>query len=115
VSPEKLAAYGELFYLLQTEPRYLAKTLFLLQPAQVEEFLNNTIITLYGEAFAPREEFLILSLFQAAMEQEINVVKTAADFLTPDSVVPKLLVTYNRRMQGMIYLRNTLPEVIKLV
>jgi len=110
-----LEAYGELFYLLQTEPKYLAKSLFLLQPTQVEAFLDSTLITLFGEAFSPREEFLILSLFGAAMEQEIRVVKNAQEFLTPDSVVPKLLVAYNRRMQGMIYLRSVLPDVIKII
>jgi Ras GTPase-activating-like protein IQGAP2/3 len=112
---KKVEAYGDFFYILQTEPRYLAKCLYLLQPQQVETFLESTIITLFGEAFSPREEYLILNLFLAAMEQEINVVKNVQDFIGADSVVPKLLVTYNRRMQGTVYLRTTLPGVLKTV
>jgi len=54
-------------------------------------------------------------LFLAAMENEINVVKNVQDFISADSVVPKLLITYNRRMQGTIYLRTVLPAVLKLV
>jgi len=53
-----------MFYLLQTEPRYLAKCVYLIQPEEMDSFLETTILTLYGDAFSPREEFLILRLFQ---------------------------------------------------
>lgn len=33
-------------------------------PEQMEAFLDTVILTLYGDAFSPREEFLILRLFQ---------------------------------------------------
>ena len=115
LAPKVLEAYGDFFYVLQTEPKYLAKVLYLLQPQQVEQFLESTIITLFGEAFSPREEFLILQLFLSAIENEINVVKSVQDFISADSVVPKLLIAYNRRMQGTVYLRTTLPNVLKLV
>src|SRR4051794_24029158 len=57
--------YQNLFYLLQTEPKYLANLVYLMQPEQMESFLDTVILTLYGDAFSPREEYLILKLFQA--------------------------------------------------
>eukprot|EP01087_Luapelamoeba_hula_P002864 TRINITY_DN1266_c0_g1_i2.p1 TRINITY_DN1266_c0_g1~~TRINITY_DN1266_c0_g1_i2.p1 ORF type:complete len:921 (+),score=243.14 TRINITY_DN1266_c0_g1_i2:199-2961(+) len=113
--PRKLEYYQELFYMLQTEPRYLAKCVYLVQPQQMESFLETTILTLYGDAFSPREEFLILRLFQLAIKNEIAKIKSLSDFLKATSVVPKMVVTYNRRKQGHEYLRNTLGPLLKIV
>ena len=63
----------------------------------MKSFLEMTILTLYGDAFSPREEFLILRLFQLAMQHEISVVSHVSDFLQQETVVPKMIVTYNRR------------------
>ena len=47
----------------------------------MESFLEMTILTLYGDAFSPREEFLVMRLFQLAMQHEISVVSHVSDFL----------------------------------
>jgi len=113
--PRKLEYYQELFYLLQTEPRYLAKCVYLVQADQMDSFLETTILTLYGDAFSPREEFLILKLFQYAIKNEISKIKSLTDFLEANTVVPKMVVTYNRRKQGLEYLRTTLGPLLKTV
>lgn len=113
--PRKLEFYQELFYLLQTEPRYLAKCVYLVQPEQMDSFLDTTILTLYGDAFSPREEFLILKLFQLAIKNEISKIKSLSDFLKANTVVPKMVITYNRRKQGLEYLRTTLGPLLKVV
>ena len=63
----------------------------------MESFLEMTILTLYGDAFSPREEYLVLRLFQLAMQHEISVISHVSDFLQQETVVPKMIVTYNRR------------------
>jgi Ras GTPase-activating-like protein IQGAP2/3 len=113
--PRKVENYQNLFYLLQTEPRYLARCLFLVNAEQMESFLETTILTLYGDAFTPREEFLILKLFQLAIQHEISVVKHVGDFLSSDTVVPKMVITYNRRKQGLEYLKRTLAPLLSVV
>jgi len=100
--------YQDLFYLLQTEPRYLARVVYLVNPDQMESFLEMTILTLYGGAFSPREEFLVLRLFQLAMQHEISVVSHVSDFLQQETVVPKMIVTYNRRKLGLTYIQKVL-------
>lgn len=62
--PKKVELYQNLFYLLQTDPRYLANVVFLVGNEQMSSFLDTVILTLFGDAFSPREEFLILSLFK---------------------------------------------------
>jgi len=113
--PRKVENYQNLFYLLQTEPRYLARCLFLVNEEQMDSFLETTILTLYGDAFTPREEFLILKLFQLAIQHEINSVKSLADFLSADTVVPKMVIAYNRRKQGLDYLKKTLAPLVQTV
>lgn len=113
--PRKVENYQNLFYLLQTEPRYLARCLFLVNEEQMDSFLETTILTLYGDAFTPREEFLILKLFQLAIQHEINSVKSLADFLSAETVVPKMVIAYNRRKQGLAYLKKTLAPLVQTV
>lgn len=60
----------------------------------------QVILTLFGYAFSPREEFLILSLFNLAVGQELKAVQNVGDLISMDSVVPKMVITYNRRKQG---------------
>eukprot|EP01099_Mayorella_cantabrigiensis_P006851 TRINITY_DN585_c0_g1_i1.p1 TRINITY_DN585_c0_g1~~TRINITY_DN585_c0_g1_i1.p1 ORF type:complete len:871 (+),score=226.12 TRINITY_DN585_c0_g1_i1:44-2656(+) len=112
ISIKQLEYYQDLFYLLQTEPRYLARLLYLMNQDQMENFLDTTILTLFGEAYSPREEFLILSLFQKAIETELSVLKNVGEFLTAESVVPKMVVTYNRRKLGLEYLKQTLSPIL---
>lgn len=113
--PRKMEFYQELFYLLQTEPKYLAKCVYHVQPEQMDSFLDTTILTLYGDAFSPREEYLILSLFKLAIKNEISKINSLSDFLKANTVVPKMVITYNRRKQGLEYLRSTLGPLLKIV
>jgi hypothetical protein len=95
-----LEGYQNLFYLLQTEPHYLGKLVTLVQPDKMEQFLDTVILTLFGDAFSPREEYLILSLFTLAIAQETRANSNVAELISMESVVPKMIITYNR------YLKN---------
>jgi Ras GTPase-activating-like protein IQGAP2/3 len=96
LSAKQMEGYQNLFYLLQTEPHYLAKLVTLVQPDKMEQFLDTVILTLFGDAFSPREEFLILSLFHLAIGQETRANSNVAELLSMESVVPKMIITYNR-------------------
>jgi Ras GTPase-activating-like protein IQGAP2/3 len=109
----KLESYEQLFYLLQTEPSYLARLVFVMRTKDMNQFLDTVILTLYGANFSPREEFLILQLFQKAIEGEMATCRKIQDFLSSDSVVPKMLVTYIRREQGTAFLRKLVGPFIK--
>lgn len=70
-SREKLDAYQNLFYLLQTEPKYLAKLIFLLPMSNSTKFMESVILSLYNYGSNHREEFLLLKLFRVALEEEV--------------------------------------------
>eukprot|EP01132_Coremiostelium_polycephalum_P005779 gene5779-7189_t len=110
---KQLESYQNLFYLLQTEPHYLAKLVTLIQADKMEDFLDTVILTLFGDAFSPREEFLILSLFRLAIGQEMSNIKSAGDLLSVDSVVPKMIITYTRRKQGHEFLKQIIAPILE--
>ncbi|EAL63601.1 RasGTPase-activating protein [Dictyostelium discoideum AX4] len=113
--PKKLEAYQNLFYLLQTEPKYLAGLVYLIQPEQMESFLGTVILTLFGDAFTPREEFLLLSLYRLSIQKEMANIATVGDFLKADTVVPKMIITYNKRKQGTDYLKAVIGPILSNV
>ncbi|EGG18524.1 RasGTPase-activating protein [Cavenderia fasciculata] len=110
---KQLESYQNLFYLLQTEPHYLAKLVTLVQSDQMDIFLDTVILTLFGDAFSPREEYLILSLFKLAIEQEMSSIKSAVDLISVDSVVPKMIITYTRRKQGHEFLKQIIAPILE--
>lgn len=97
-------------------PKYLANLLYLIAPEQMDSFLETVILTLYGDVFSPREEYLLLSLFGLSIRKEMKTFKTALDFLNKgDSVVPKMILTYNKRKQGLSFVTQVLGPVIKKI
>ncbi len=96
MATKQLESYQNLFYLLQTDPHYLARLVTLVQPDKMEQFLDTVILTLFGDAFSPREEYLILSLFNLAITQETKANSNVAELISMESVVPKMIITYNR-------------------
>eukprot|EP00027_Filamoeba_sp_ATCC50430_P012203 CAMPEP_0168574896 /NCGR_PEP_ID=MMETSP0413-20121227/19350_1 /TAXON_ID=136452 /ORGANISM="Filamoeba nolandi, Strain NC-AS-23-1" /LENGTH=918 /DNA_ID=CAMNT_0008608319 /DNA_START=71 /DNA_END=2824 /DNA_ORIENTATION=+ len=111
--PKKLELYQNLFYLLQTETKYIANLVYMMNTEQMDSFLDTVILTLFGDAFSPREEFLILKLFANAIQREMQSVKDVSSFLKADSVVPRMVVAYNRRKQGSEFLRSVIGPVLK--
>jgi hypothetical protein len=94
----KLQLYSHLFYLLQTEPKYLARLVGCMADAEgVDALLDTILLTMYGDAFSPREEFLILTLFKIAITQEMKNVTSVSDFVKEQSILAKMVLTYNRR------------------
>ena len=75
-SQEKLEAYQNLFYLLQTNPVYLAKLIFEMPQSRSTNFMESVILTLYNYASNTREEYLLLKLFETALREEILYVIT---------------------------------------
>ena len=68
-SRKRLEAYQHLFYLLQTNPTYLARLIF---ESRTPKFMESVILTLYNYASNQREEYLLLKLFKTALEEEIR-------------------------------------------
>ncbi|XP_010190700.1 PREDICTED: ras GTPase-activating-like protein IQGAP1 [Mesitornis unicolor] len=111
---EKLEAYQHLFYLLQTNPTYLAKLIFQMPQNKSTKFMDSVIFTLYNYASNQREEYLLLRLFQTALQEEIkSKVDQTHEIVTGNPTVIKMVVSFNRGARGQNALRQILAPVVK--
>ncbi|XP_075788420.1 ras GTPase-activating-like protein IQGAP2 isoform X4 [Pelodiscus sinensis] len=111
---KQLEAYQHLFYLLQTNPMYLAKLIFQMPQNRSTKFMDTVIFTLYNYASNQREEYLLLKLFKTALEEEINSkVDQIQDIVTGNPTVIKMVVSFNRSARGQNTLRQLLAPVVK--
>ncbi|XP_008631149.2 PREDICTED: ras GTPase-activating-like protein IQGAP2 [Corvus brachyrhynchos] len=111
---KKLEAYQHLFYLLQTNPTYLAKLIFQMPQNKSTKFMDTVIFTLYNYASNQREEYLLLKLFKTALEEEItSKVDQIQDIVTGNPTVIKMVVSFSRGARGQNTLRQLLAPVVK--
>lgn len=111
---EKLEAYQHLFYLLQTNPTYLAKLIFQMPQNKSTKFMDSVIFTLYNYASNQREEYLLLRLFKTALQEEIkSKVDMIQEIVTGNPTVIKMVVSFNRGARGQNALRQILSPVVK--
>uniref|UniRef100_A0A3P9M2K9 IQ motif containing GTPase activating protein 2 n=1 Tax=Oryzias latipes TaxID=8090 RepID=A0A3P9M2K9_ORYLA len=110
----KLEAYQHLFYLLQTNPSYLAKLIFQMPQNKSTKFMDTVIFTLYNYASNQREEYLLLKLFRTALAEEIkSKVDQIQEIVTGNPTVIKMVVSFNRGARGHNALRQLLSPVVK--
>jgi len=114
ITNRHLRLYSQLLFLLQTKPIYLAKLANLITSKEMSEFQNTMIITLFGSAFSPREEFLILELFKKAIDLEVDYQDGDMSKFTEEheSSVPRMVLAYNNRKLGREYLVKAFSEVV---
>ncbi|TRY65856.1 hypothetical protein DNTS_018018 [Danionella cerebrum] len=111
---DKLEAYQFLFYLLQTNPTYLAKLIFQMPQNKSTKFMDSVIFTLYNYASNQREEYLLLNLFKTALQEEIkSKVDHIQEIVTGNPTVIKMVVSFNRGARGQNALRQILGPVVK--
>ncbi|KAJ1673392.1 iqgap- protein, partial [Spiromyces aspiralis] len=148
-SRRRLECYQHLFYLMQTQPIYLARLLYLLNQGgssnhtmskstmtinnqqgssmssdgglarldkvNVSRLMETIVLTLFGFAQNAREEYLLLKLFKAAIEVELESVQRIHEFLRGNPIFIKLAVHYNRGAKERKYLRDLLQPLVKKV
>ncbi|KAE8588354.1 hypothetical protein XENTR_v10022477 [Xenopus tropicalis] len=113
---QKLEAYQNLFYLLQTQPEYMAKLIFQMPQNKSTKFMESVTFTLYNYASNRREAYLLLKLFRTALQEEINSkVDKVQDIITGNPTVIRLLVSFYRSARGQNALRHILGNVVKEV
>ena len=115
-SHDKLVAYQNLFYLLQTNPNYLARLMFAMPQSKTNKFLESVILTLYNFGGNAREEYLLLQLFKTALIEEVSTrFERLNDVVAGNPLVVKLVISYNRTGRGGYGLKELLGPLIKQV
>ncbi|KAI0224722.1 iqgap- protein [Massospora cicadina] len=118
----RLEGYQQLFYLLQTQPQYLARLLALMNHsggrvaglmAEPKRFFETVVLTLFG--YGAREEYGLLRLFRTAIHQELEGIDRIEEFLRGNPVFIKLAVHYHRGVKERLYLRELLQPIIDAI
>ena len=57
---------------MQTKPHYFAKLIFEMPQSKTNRFMENVILTVFNYASNNREQYLLLKLFETALNEEVS-------------------------------------------
>lgn len=118
-SRKKLTGYEELFFLLQTQPNYLARLFSRLTAQGLAEKegknLERLTQTLFGYAQKSREEYLLLKLVAESAHFEASRCRLLPDYLRlqPSIFAQRLFLSYVRSPRDRAYLKSSLGPLVK--
>ncbi|KAK9479933.1 Rho GTPase activation protein [Lipomyces japonicus] len=109
---DKLDLYGNLFFILQSEPRHIATLCRLLSMSEMDSFLQTVMFTIYGNQYEQREEHLLLSMFQSVLSTQFESTTEFSSLLRANTPVSRMMTTYTRRGPGQGYLKSVLAKKV---
>ncbi|KAF2671116.1 Rho GTPase activation protein [Microthyrium microscopicum] len=112
---EKTQKYGNLLFLLQSEPRHIAHLCRLVSMAEIDSLLQTVMFTIYGNQYESREEHLLLTMFQSVLTFQFDNTPEYSSLLRANTPVSRMMTTYTRRGPGQSYLKVVLQERINHV
>ena len=115
-SRQKLEGYQSLFYLLQTQPQYLGKLMFLVHRkwnGAFNSFAEGVVMALFGYAQQAREEYMLLQLIKTSIGFEVKDAKEISDIAKAQPFSVRLLLHYTRAPGQRKYLQQTLGPLVK--
>ncbi|KAI4260875.1 MAG: hypothetical protein LQ352_000030 [Teloschistes flavicans] len=109
---EKTQKYGNLLFLLQSEPRHIAHLCRLVTMTEIDSLLQTVMFTIYGNQYESREEHLLLTMFQSVLTYQFDHTQEYSSLLRANTPVSRMMTTYTRRGPGQRYLKVVLQERI---
>ncbi|KAF2402450.1 Rho GTPase activation protein [Trichodelitschia bisporula] len=109
---EKTQKYGNLLFLLQSEPRHIAHLCRLVTMAEIDSLLQTVMFTIYGNQYESREEHLLLTMFQSVLTWQFDNTPEYSSLLRANTPVSRMMTTYTRRGPGQSYLKAVLQTRI---
>ncbi|KAJ2721610.1 RasGAP protein [Coemansia sp. Benny D115] len=109
---EHTQLYGNLFFLLQNEPRHIATLTRLVTLSEIDTLLQTVMFTLYGNQYESREEHLLLTMFQLVLAAQFETTHEFSNLLRQNTPVSRMMNTYTSRGPGQVYLKNVISEEI---
>ena len=116
-SRRKLEHYQELFFILQTQPQYLAR-LFkrIREQATAEkecERIKHLMMGLFGYAQKRREEYYLVKLITRSMKEETDNCASVQEYLRGNFFWAKLFGAYIKSPRDRKYMRDVLSPIVK--
>jgi len=113
----KLELYQDLFLMLQTQPRYLARLFRKIReqgPGDEEhKRLEMLVMSTFGFAQRRREEYYLLKLLVQSIKEEVDACITLQDFIRGSFFFGKLFGKYTRVPRDRKFIRELLAPVLR--
>ena len=116
-SRRKLEHYQELFFVLQTQPQYLARlSKRIREKATAEkecEHIRHLIMGLFGYAQKRREEYYLIKLITRSIKEEVDSCASVRDYLRGNFFWSKLFSAYAKSPRDRKYMRDLLGSLVR--
>jgi Ras GTPase-activating-like protein IQGAP2/3 len=116
-SRRKLEHYQELFFLLQTQPQYIARLLHKLKEQgmsdQESKRIELLMMGLFGFAQKRREEYFLLKLITTSIQVEAEYSASLQDYLRGTFLWSRLLSAYVRSPRDRKYMRDLFGPLVR--
>ncbi|EEY17435.1 GTPase-activating protein [Verticillium alfalfae VaMs.102] len=109
---DKTQKYGNLMFLLQSEPRHIAHLCRLVSMSEIDSLLQTVMFTIYGNQYESREEHLLLTMFQSVLTYQFDNTPEYSSLLRANTPVSRMMTTYTRRGPGQSFLKTVLADRI---
>ncbi|CAK7244453.1 MAG: RasGAP protein [Sporothrix thermara] len=109
---DKTQKYGNLMFMLQSEPRHIAHLCRLVSMAEIDSLLQTVMFTIYGNQYESREEHLLLTMFQSVLTYQFDNTPEYSSLLRANTPVSRMMTTYTRRGPGQSFLKAVLADRI---
>lgn len=112
---QKLGWYSRLFFVLQSEPRYIALLFQYLPMTEVDSFLQTVMFTIYSNQHELREERLLLNMIHAVFASYFDKATETSFLLRANSPASRMVMAYTRQSHSQKYLKTVLADQIRYV
>lgn len=116
-SRRKLEHYQELFFILQTQPQYLARLFRRLRENATGEKecerIKHLTMGLFGYAQKRREEYYLVKLIVRSLKEEIDAAPSLEDFLRTNCFFNKLFAASVKSPRDRKFMRDVLGTLVK--
>ncbi|KAI4913976.1 hypothetical protein J4E90_005696 [Alternaria incomplexa] len=116
-SRRKLEQYQELFFVLQTQPQYMARLFRRVREQNLAEGdikrIEQLTMSMFGLAQKRREEYWLLKLLTRSLKEEIEGCANLHEYLRGNFFWSKLFANYVRSPRDRKFLKDVLGTVIR--
>lgn len=116
-SRRKLEHYQELFFILQTQPQYLARLFRRIREQATAEKecdrIKHLTMGVFGYAQKRREEYYLLKLITRSIKEEVDACPSVQDYLRGNFFWAKVFGAYVKSPRDRKYMRDVLGPIVK--
>ena len=116
-SRRKLEHYQDLFFLLQTQPQYLARLFRRIReqntPEKECESIKHVVMGLFGYAQKRREEYYLTKLIARSVKEEVESSMSLQEYVRTNAFCNKLFAAYVKSPKDRKFLRDAMGALVK--